>query len=66
MLDKKVEGGGCFIVRNAWGDVFADRGYVGMTFDYAKKYGIDAYIVTVTPSSPAPHPKSNKASKKGG
>ncbi|MGH7134089.1 MAG: C1 family peptidase [Pirellulales bacterium] len=53
-----VEGGGYFIVRNAWGDGFANRGYVGMTFDYAKKYGIDAYIVTVTPPSPAARSKS--------
>ncbi len=46
-LDKKMPGGGYFIVRNSWGTKFADRGYAGITFEYAKKYGIDAYIVTI-------------------
>jgi hypothetical protein len=61
VLDKKVEGGGYFIVRNAWGEAFADHGYVGMAFDYAKKYGIDAYIVTVTPASTAGPSRAKKA-----
>lgn len=46
-LDKKMPGGGYFILRNSWGTKFADRGYAGITFAYAKKYGIDAYIVTI-------------------
>lgn len=46
-VDKKVEGGGYFIARNSWGEKFADRGYVGVTFDYARKYGIDAYYATL-------------------
>jgi len=46
-LDKKMPGGGYFIIRNSWGTKFADRGYAGITFEYAKKYGIDAYIVTI-------------------
>jgi hypothetical protein len=46
-LDKKMAGGGYFILRNSWGTKFADRGYAGITFEYAKKYGIDAYIVTI-------------------
>jgi hypothetical protein len=46
-LDDKVAGGGYFILRNSWGLKFADQGYARITFDYAKKYGIDAYVVTV-------------------
>ena len=46
-LDAKVGGGGYFILRNSWGPKFADRGYANITFEYAKKYGIEAYIVTV-------------------
>lgn len=40
-------GGGYFIVRNSWGNKFAENGYVAVTFDYAKRYGIDAYLVKV-------------------
>lgn len=46
-IDKKVPGGGYFLLRNSWGAKFANRGYAGVTFEYAKKYGIDAYVVTV-------------------
>ena len=52
-LDDKIAGGGYFIFRNSWGPKFADKGYARITFEYARKYGIDAYIVTVqTPSDP--------------
>jgi C1A family cysteine protease len=60
VIDKKVEGGGYFIVRNSWGDAFADQGYVGMSFDYAKKYGIDAYFATVTAPSSGAKSKGKK------
>lgn len=46
-LDKKMPGGGYFILRNSWGTKFADRGYAGITFELTKKYGISAYIVTI-------------------
>lgn len=46
-IDKKMPGGGYFLLRNSWGTKFADRGYAAITFEYAKKYGIDAYIVTI-------------------
>jgi hypothetical protein len=46
-LDAKVAGGGYFILRNSWGPRFADKGYARITFAFAKKYGIDAYIVSV-------------------
>jgi hypothetical protein len=45
--DDRVAGEGYFILRNSWGPKFADRGYARVTFAYAKKYGIDAYIVSV-------------------
>jgi hypothetical protein len=48
-LDDKVAGGGYFIIRNSWGTKFADRGYARISFAFAKKYGIDAYVVTVKP-----------------
>jgi hypothetical protein len=48
-VDERVAGGGYFILRNSWGAKFADRGYARITFAYAKKYGIDAYVVTVAP-----------------
>jgi hypothetical protein len=46
-LDDRVAGGGYFILRNSWGPKFADHGYARITFEYAKKYGIDAYVVSV-------------------
>lgn len=46
-LDAATPGGGYFIVRNSWGRKFANNGYVGVTFDYARRYGIDAYFVRV-------------------
>jgi C1A family cysteine protease len=46
-FDDKVAGGGYFILRNSWGPKFADKGYAWITFEYAKKYGIDAYAVSV-------------------
>jgi hypothetical protein len=46
-LDEKFAGGGYFIVRNSWGPKFADRGYAKITFKFAKKYGIDAYVVSI-------------------
>ncbi len=46
-LDDKMAGGGYFILRNSWGPEFADQGYAKITFEYAKKYGTDAYIVSV-------------------
>ena len=46
-LDDKIAGGGYFILPNSWGPKFADKGYARITFDYARKYGIDAYIVSV-------------------
>ncbi len=46
-LDDTVPGGGYFVVRNSWGTTFADDGHVKITFDFAKKHGIDAYRVTL-------------------
>jgi len=46
-LDDKIAGGGYFILRNSWGPKFADKGYARITFEYARRYGIDAYIVSV-------------------
>ena len=46
-LDEQVAGGGFFILRNSWGPKFADKGYAMITFEYGRKYGIDAYIVSV-------------------
>ena len=46
-LDDKIAGGGYFILRNSWGPKFADKGYAKITFEYARKYGTDAYIVSV-------------------
>jgi C1A family cysteine protease len=60
VLDKKVDGGGYFIARNSWGQKFADKGYVGITFDYAKKYGVDAYFVTVRQSAKASKKKADE------
>jgi len=50
-IDDKVAGGGYFLLRNSWGPKFADRGYARISFAYAKKYGIDAYVVTVSSRS---------------
>ncbi len=47
-IDEKVAGGGYLILRNSWGPKFADRGYARISFAYARKYGIDAYVVTVS------------------
>ncbi|HLQ43228.1 MAG TPA: C1 family peptidase, partial [Planctomycetaceae bacterium] len=44
-INKNIAGGGYFIVRNSWGEKFADKGHVAISFDYAKRYGIDAYFV---------------------
>ena len=46
-LDDNCAGGGYFILRNSWGPEFADQGYAKVTFEFARKYGTDAYIVTV-------------------
>jgi C1A family cysteine protease len=46
-LDDKIAGGGFFILRNSWGPKFADKGYARITFEFARKYGIDAYAVSV-------------------
>ena len=46
-LDDKCAGGGYFIIRNSWGTAFADRGYARITFEYARKYGTDAYLVSL-------------------
>jgi hypothetical protein len=46
-LGEEHAGGGYFIIRNSWGPKFADRGYAKVTFAFAKKYGIDAYVVSV-------------------
>jgi C1A family cysteine protease len=46
-LNDKIAGGGYFILRNTWGPKFADKGCARITFEYAKKYGIDAYAVSV-------------------
>ena len=46
-IDPKIPGGGYFIVRNSWGTIFCKKGYVYISFAYAKKYGIDAYRVTI-------------------
>jgi len=46
-LDSKLDGGGYFILRNSWGPKFADQGYAKVTFGFAKKYGIDAYVVSL-------------------
>jgi hypothetical protein len=48
-LDDQRAGGGYFILRNSWGPQFADRGHARITFEYARKYGIDAYVVSVSP-----------------
>jgi hypothetical protein len=45
-LDVQAPGGGYFLFRNSWGPGFADRGHARLTFAYARKYGIDAYIVS--------------------
>lgn len=45
--DASLNGGGYFIFRNSWGLQFADQGYARVTFEFAKKYGIDAYIVSI-------------------
>lgn len=46
-LDERSPAGGYFIFRNSWGPEFADQGYARLTFDYARQYGIDAYIPSV-------------------
>jgi hypothetical protein len=46
-LHNNIAGGGYFILRNSWGTGFADKGYAKITFEFAKKYGTDAYIVSV-------------------
>ena len=46
-LDDAIPGGGYFIIRNSWGVAFADKGYVKITYDFAKKHGIDAYRVVL-------------------
>ncbi|MGI9455024.1 MAG: C1 family peptidase [Aeoliella sp.] len=46
-LDDKCAGGGYFIFRNSWGPEFADNGYAKISFEFARKYGTDAYIVKV-------------------
>ena len=53
-LDKRAKGGGYFILRNAWGTKFADRGYLGINFEMAKRYGIDAYVVALSEPRPGP------------
>lgn len=63
-LDKKVDGGGYFIARNAWGREFADKGYLGVTFDYAKKYGTDAYFVKLDEPAAEESSKTKTPTKK--
>jgi hypothetical protein len=46
-LNEKVPGGGYFLFRNSWGIGFAEKGYAKVSFALARKYGIDAYIVTI-------------------
>jgi hypothetical protein len=46
-LDDRIAGGGYFILRNSRGPRFADQCYARVTFAFAKKYGIDAYVVAV-------------------
>jgi C1A family cysteine protease len=46
-VDERIAGGGYFVLRNSWGPKFADKGYAKITFEYARKYGIDAYAVSV-------------------
>lgn len=38
---------GHFIFRNSWGAAFAEGGYAKISFALARKYGIDAYVVTI-------------------
>ena len=49
-INTSVPGGGYFIVRNSWGTKFADKGHLAISFDYAKRYGVDAYFVRCTAS----------------
>jgi Papain family cysteine protease len=46
-LDASVPGGGYFWFRNSWGTGFAAGGYGKIDFKMAKKYGTDAYFVTL-------------------
>ncbi len=48
-LDEKLAGGGYFIIRNSWGPKLADKDYARVTFEFATKYGIESYIVSVNP-----------------
>lgn len=47
VLDAAVPGGGFFHVRNSWGTGFADGGYAKIDFATARKYGTDAYAVSL-------------------
>jgi hypothetical protein len=51
-LDDKMAGGGYFIFRNSWSPKFADKGYARITFEFARKYRIDAYIVSQATTDP--------------
>lgn len=46
-LDDAVPGGGYFLIRNSWGESFGDNGHVKITFEFAKRHGMDAYRVKV-------------------
>ena len=42
----QATGGGYFIVKNSWGNKFADAGYIYLDFDYVKAVGWDGFSVS--------------------
>ena len=44
-LSKKYPGDGCFIFRQSWGKDYGDKGYARLTFEYAKRHGLDAFAI---------------------
>ena len=40
------DGGGYFIIKNSWGECYADRGYVYLPFDFVSTTSWGAVVVT--------------------